>query len=89
MTTAAIDTDLLNELFDQQKKLDDIFNSMFDDDFFLDEKPSKSNQQQTNKNLSFNTTNNSLVQKNHGIAHTIIPVVIEIAIISYCIINFI
>ncbi|MFK5948868.1 MAG: M43 family zinc metalloprotease, partial [Methylococcales bacterium] len=32
MTTAAIDIDTLNNLFDNQKKLDDIFNSMFDND---------------------------------------------------------
>ncbi len=89
MTTAAIDVDLLNELFDNQKKLDDVFNSMFDDDFFLDEKPPKSNQQQINKSLLLNTANDSLIKEPHGIAHVIIPVVIEVAVISYCIINFI
>ncbi len=35
MCTAAIDRDTLNDLFDNQKKLDAVFDSIFDDDSFF------------------------------------------------------
>ena len=38
MTAATLDLDTLDKLFDNQKKLDDIFSSIFDDDS-LDSSP--------------------------------------------------
>jgi len=35
MSAAAIDTNVLNSLFDNQKRLDDVFDSIFDDDNYF------------------------------------------------------
>jgi hypothetical protein len=35
MSAAAIDSNVLNNLFDNQKKLDDLFDSVFDDDNYF------------------------------------------------------
>lgn len=35
MSTAAIDTHVLNSLFDNQQRLEDVFNSIFDDDSYF------------------------------------------------------
>ena len=43
MSTVAVDMDVLNELFDNQKKLDDVLNSLFDEDPFLSSPKSSSN----------------------------------------------
>ena len=66
MTTAAlqIDLDVLDELFANQKKLDDIL--LFDDDFLIDSSMSLNDQSDSqdlespysNENLSFNSEDN-------------------------------
>lgn len=43
MNTAPIDRNILNGLFDNQKKLDELFDSIFDDDNFISS-PSSSSQ---------------------------------------------
>lgn len=98
MTTTAIDVDLLNELFDNQKKLDDVFNSMFDDDSFLSSPAStysaKSSSQKTKQSsqydadFSLSTQKNLDTNKTNNITHVVLPVALEIAIISYCIMYF-
>ncbi|BCG62378.1 MAG: hypothetical protein methR_P0019 [Methyloprofundus sp.] len=95
MTTAAIDVDLLNELFDNQKKLDDVFNSMFDDDSFLSSpastysaKSSSRQAKQYDEDFSLSTQNSLGANKTNNITHVVLPVALEIAIISYCIMYF-
>lgn len=92
MTTAAIDVDLLNELFDNQKKLDDVFNSMFDDDSFLSSpasaKSSSRQAKQYDEDFSLSAQNSLGANKTNNITHVVLPVALEIAIISYCIMYF-
>ena len=95
MTTATIDLDTLNDLFENQKKLDDIFSSIFDDDSFLsnsislNDQPLGSSGQKSsqdlhsNEDLSFKAEDKTFVQKKRSITHLIMPVVIEIAVIYY------
>ena len=101
MTTAAIDLDALNELFDNQNKLDDVFSSIFDEDSFLSSSMSfndhalgssgqKGNQDlNSNEDLSFNTEDKTFVQKKRNITYFVMPVVVEIVAISYGIMYFI
>ncbi len=91
MATTAIDLDMLNELFDKQKSLDDIFN----EDFFLegsmlfdDQVSETSNMQESqdflsNDDLSFNTENKFILQKSRSVIYFIVPLIMEVAVISY------
>ncbi len=98
MNTAAIDLDMLNELFENQKKLDAAFNLSFDDDFFLDsltpaDKPKISNRQNTqnlntNKKMTFKIEGSATTPQTRSLAYFVVPVAVEIAAISYSIINF-
>jgi len=98
-TAAAIDLDMLNELFENQKRLDDMFSSIFDDeDPFLTS--TKSNSQETTEDryqkirskenllLNANTKGGFFTQKNRYITHFIMPLLIEIIIIYYSIMYF-
>lgn len=84
MTTAAIDIDILDELFENQKKLDDVLNSFFDDDSFLtsldDDNVSETSPQ---KDFSLDSDDQLLDQENHSIFRIIVPLVVEIAAIYY------
>lgn len=96
MGTTAIDIDMLNELFDNQKNLDDIFN----EDFFLDSSmtitgdthdtstPEESFDINFNENVSSNPKNKYLSQGNQRIVNLLVPVILEVAVISYCIMYF-
>jgi len=96
--TTAIDINTLDSLFDNQKKLDDIFNSIFDDDldseFSIDIHASQSYEQKSSLDIhtiddySFNTGNEVLIQKKQNIPYFIIPVVLEIAALYYGIMYF-
>lgn len=97
MTAAAIDLDTLNELFDNQKKLDDVLNSMFDDETFLsslsysdqapEPKGQKSHQSfQANEDWSYDSDEFS-VKKSRGVTYFVI-VAVEIVAISYGILHF-
>jgi len=93
MTVSTIDLNALNELLDNQKKLDAIFNSAFDDDSFLDSAMSINNQgysKSSHKNSmrAGHTEADVLVQKSRSAAHIIMPVLLEIAVIYYCIMTF-
>ena len=95
MTTAAIDLDMLNELLDNQKKLDDVFS--FDDDFFLgssmamdDIEPEIETSEQNDMpgynsygELSFESEDEYVVQKSRSVIYVIVPVVMELALIYY------
>jgi len=100
MTTATLDIDTLDKLFDNQKKLDDIFNSVFDEDPFLSSPtPFSDYARESNKisqasydsysddEISFNTGNTVLIQRARGVAYFVLPA-LEIAAIYYCVINF-
>jgi len=85
MTTAAIDINTLNDLFDNQQKLDDVFDSIFDEDPFLDSSPSNASQNSYavdndyayfNDKVDNQTTTQSTMQ-------LIMPVVLEIAVLYY------
>lgn len=94
MTTAAtIDIDTLNNLFDNQKKLDDIFSSIFDEDSFLDSPApssktvhnstqSKSQDIYSNQEYLFED-DNSFTPNKRSMTSFAMPVLLEIAIIYY------
>ena len=96
MTTAAIDLDTLDKLFDNQKILDDVFDSMFDEDPFLSSatsfsdyaKKESARAQATRNNLhayeelTFTVETTSFSQRTRNFAYFILPV-IELAAIYY------
>ncbi len=99
MTAAAVDLDLLNELFDNQKKLDDLFS--LDDDSFLKSMSFGTNALKSSElngeanivnippeDLSFNSDDLIFNQKKRSAASFIIPLIVEIAIIVGAIIYF-
>ncbi|NOQ14165.1 MAG: hypothetical protein GQ583_06770 [Methyloprofundus sp.] len=86
MTTAAIDIDVLDELFENQKKLDDVLNSFFDDDSFLSSSiPVDDNVSGSNsvEDFSLSSDDNILDQKSRNISYLIVPLILEIAAIYY------
>jgi len=97
MTTAAIDIDILDELFENQKKLDDVLNSFFDDDSFFsstDDIVPVTNPQkdsltfQADEDFSFDSDDKYLAPKSRNIFHIIIPLIAEIVAIYYGIMYF-
>jgi len=96
MATAAIDANMLNELFDNQKNLDDIFN----DDFFLDgpmitgDVSSETSilkeelEFNSNKDMSFNSVNKYFLKDRRLIITLLVPVILEVAAIFFCISYF-
>lgn len=97
MTAATIDLNSLDELFNNQKKLNDMFNSAFDDDLFLDSPTAFSDyaekQENTTYQASSDSFNNNFTpesnipgQKIRGYSYFVLPIVELIAIyygISY------
>jgi len=98
MTTAAIDIDILDELFENQKKLDDVLNSFFDDDSFLasldDDNVSETSPQkdsftfQADKDFSLDSDDQFLDQESRSIFRIIVPLVVEVAAIYYSVTYF-
>ncbi|BCG63961.1 MAG: hypothetical protein methR_P1713 [Methyloprofundus sp.] len=101
MSRSGIDLDMLNDLFENQKKLDDAFNSMFDDDddaFLSDLKVpevkasnvrTRQRKQQARPLQIEGASQDSFFEKNsHSILRILIPVALEIALICYGIIYF-
>ena len=97
MTTVAVDLDLLNELIDNQKKLDDVLDSMFDEAPFLsnsksvsDHAPGVSTQKgrqdlvgfNSNEDMSFNFEDESVDQKNRKIIYYV-AMAAEVSAIAY------
>jgi len=85
MITAAIDTNILNDLLDNQKKLDDVFDSIFDEDPFLDSSPTSAKYAvfDDNEYASFNDSDEVNIQSKQRIITFILPVVLEIAVLYY------
>mgnify|MGYP000565371958 CR=1 FL=1 len=85
MITAAIDTNILNDLLDNQKKLDDVFDSIFDEDPFLDSSPTSAEYAvfDDNEYASFNDSDKADVRSKQSIVTFILSVVLEIAVLYY------
>ncbi len=97
MTAATIDLDTLNNLFDNQKKLDDIFDLMFDEDLLINSSTSFNDKALGNaqevghysEELSFNPEEDDFfVQKKRSAIGFVMPVVMEIAAMYYIIMLF-
>jgi hypothetical protein len=94
MTTATVDLDLLNELFENQKKLDDIFS--FNDESFLSSSFSISDQKnnqdsgvfRSNEDWSHNADDTLFEQKSRSKTSFAALIVIEIAVIACGLIYF-
>jgi len=88
MTTIGIDRNILNDLLDNQKKLDDVFDSIFDEDPFLDSSPTSAeyavfdDSQSPDTYVSFNDSDTT-DGKPTSTMQLIIPVALEIAVIYY------
>lgn len=90
-----LDLDTLNNLFDNQKKLDDVFSSIFDDDTSLNTSVSFDDQifessdwdtdedSFSNDDLSFDSKGKTFFQNNRSLANIALPVLAEVAIIYY------
>jgi len=101
MTAAAIDVDTLNNLFDNQKKLDDIFNSIFDnEDTFMSSSVSSNNQSQHSvqassqdvfyqEEFTLEFDNEVYVPQKRNVIYMVLPVVLEVAAIYYGIMHII
>jgi hypothetical protein len=97
MTAAAIDLDTLNILFDNQKKLDDIFDTMFDEDLLTNSSTSFNDKAFGNaqkighysEELLFKPDDEFFVKKKRSAIGFVMPVVMEIVIIYYGIMLFI
>jgi hypothetical protein len=96
MGTVAIDIDMLNELFDKQKNLDDILNEDFflDSSILIDDKASETIPLKDNLDIEFNkemssgSENKYFFQNSPRIIRLIVPIILEVAVISYCITYF-
>lgn len=95
MNTVALDRNTLNGLFDNQKKLDDLFDSIFDDDnFFINSSPASSQSKsrypdfdaETQRLYGGNVKGSSLAIK-HNPFHYALPIVLEIAVIYLVVTN--
>lgn len=94
MAGSAIDLDMLNELLDNQKQLDDIFS----DDFFLDNSLSFEAYEETpiedifktdsENDMPSNTDKKNFIQDSRHIFNLVAPLVLEISVISYFIVYF-
>ena len=92
MSTVAIDSNVLNNLFDNQKKLDDLFDSVFDDDNYFISSVSSS----PSENLyAVSSTTRSFAAKQSRVSESlltikeqhpyffVLPVMLEIAAIYF------
>jgi len=101
MNAAAIDVDTLNNLFDNQKKLDDIFNSIFDnEDTIVSSSVSSNNQSQSSvqansqdifyqDEFTLEFDNEVYVPQKRNALYMVLPVVLEIAAIYYGVMHLI
>ena len=93
---SAIDLDTLNSLFDNQKRLDDAFDLMFDEDLLINSSVSLNDKAYGNtqkkkhysEELSFDPEGDFFVQNERSAIGFVIPVVLEIAVIYYGIMLF-
>lgn len=97
MNAVAIDTNMMNSLFDNQKKVDELFDSIFDDDNFFIGTSSSSSQAESRRStfdveskVSFDdekVKDSLLAIRTHNPVYLILPVVLEIAAIYYFVSN--
>lgn len=95
MNTVAMDRNTLNGLFDNQRKLDDLFDSIFDDEnFFITATPSSS--LSSSRSAAFDSESQSLYGRNANSSisaikqnrfHYVIPIILEIAVIYLVVTN--
>jgi len=99
MSAAAIitiDINALNDLLDNQKKLDDVFNSIFDEDPFVDSTPVLNNSRvggsqgfhSNEEDIYFNNNDKAISQTERSTVSFIMPIVLEIAVLYYGILYF-
>lgn len=86
MNSVAIDSDMLNSLFDNQKKLDALFDSIFDDEnYFISGSSTSYQAERRHPTAEFSVRGNSmressLIMKRSPLTY-ILPIVLEIAVI--------
>ncbi len=90
MNTVAIDSKMLNGLFDNQKKLDELFDSIFDDDnYFISssstsyqtERRSPASAPESQFSASGSSVKESALAIKHNIFSYVLSIVLEIAVI--------
>jgi hypothetical protein len=94
MNTAAIDTNTLNSLFDNQKKLDEIFDSIFDDNnFFINttspQTESRYSSYDVSSPVSYSGSNvrDPLFSIKQNPLYCVLPIALEIAVIYLLVTN--
>jgi hypothetical protein len=96
MNTVAMDRNTLNGLFANQKKLDDLFDSIFDDENYFISSSSSSSQPSNRhstyddeRQFSYNVSNvkDSFVVKKRNPFYYLCPIVLEISIIYLVVTN--
>jgi hypothetical protein len=95
MNTIAIDSNALNNLFDNQKKLDDLFDSIFDDNsFFINSAPSsqtvsRKSTVDIDRQITYGSGNvkESLLGIKHNTLFYMLPIVLEIALFYLAVTN--
>ncbi|MEY4717685.1 MAG: hypothetical protein RL563_303 [Pseudomonadota bacterium] len=97
MCASAIDRNALNGLFDNQQKLDDLFDSIFDDDNYFISSVSSSVSTTSNSACDFSYAQpyqsrrlqeSLLAVKQHNPYFFVLPVVLEITVIYFVVSNF-
>jgi len=90
-----IDINALNDLLDNQKKLDDVFNSIFDEAPFVESTPVLNNSTFGGGNQDFHSNDEDILFNNKQTGQTerstvssIMPIVLEIAVLYYGILHF-
>jgi hypothetical protein len=93
MNTIAIDRNTINSLFDNQKRVDELFDSIFEDDNFFISSSSYSSQTESRRSSSDGEKRYSSASddskdpifaiRTHNPAYFVLPIVLEVAIIYY------
>ena len=97
MNTVAIDRNTLNDLFDNQKKMDELFDSIFDDDnYFINSSSSSSQAGSRRSTLDVESQSSYggdsvkeplLAIRKHNPYYFVLPIVLEIAAIYLIVTN--
>jgi hypothetical protein len=95
MNTVPINRNVLNGLFDNQKKLDELFDSIFDDNDFINNSPSSSQSGSRSTDFEIESqfsyddgkVNESLIAIKQNPFYYVLTIVLEIAAIYFVAIN--
>lgn len=94
MYTAAIDGNALNGLFDNQKKLDDLFDSIFDDDNYFISSASSSTPAESRYSAErqfsprpSRVTESLLMIKSQSPYFFVLPILLEVSVIYFVVAN--